>query len=72
MDPALMAIAGQQPDADRVPARHQSITIMLDLVHPAWPSWRLLTSDGRQGSITAGRPFRHDAIMAHRITVQRV
>ena len=44
-----MAIAGQQPDADRVPARHQSITIMLDLVHPAWPSWRLLTRRWQAG-----------------------
>jgi hypothetical protein len=32
MDPALMAVEGEQPDADRVPARHQAIAVVLD--HP--------------------------------------
>jgi len=51
MDPALMAVAGQQPDANRqgIASGHQSITIMLDLMHPVRPGRRLLTRGWQAG-----------------------
>jgi len=51
MDPALMAVAGQQLDANRqgIAPGHQSITIMLDLMHPVRPGWRLLTRGWQAG-----------------------
>jgi hypothetical protein len=45
LDPALMAVAGQQPDPDGqgITSCHQSIAVVLDLMHPVRPGWRLLT-----------------------------
>jgi hypothetical protein len=37
-----MAIAGQQTDADRVPARHQPVAVVLDLVNPLGAGRRLV------------------------------
>jgi hypothetical protein len=70
MDPALMAVAGQQLDANRqgIAPGHQPIAIMLDLMHPAWPGWRLFAR-GWQAGFDNGRQ-RHD-IMAYWIMVQR-
>ena len=53
-----MPVPGQQPDANRqgIASGHQPIAIVLDLMHPVRPGWRLLTrgwqagfDNGRQG-----------------------
>jgi hypothetical protein len=58
MDPALMAVAGQQLDANRqgIAPGHQPIAVVLDLMHPVRPGRRLLArrwqaglDNGRQG-----------------------
>jgi hypothetical protein len=41
-----MPVAGEQADADRIPARHQPIAVRLDLVDRARPGER---SVGREG-----------------------
>ena len=46
-----MPILGQQPDANRqgIASRHQPITIVLDLMHPARPGWQLLARRWQAG-----------------------
>ena len=46
-----MPVLGQQPDADRqgIASGHQPITIVLDLMHPVRPGWRLLTRRWQAG-----------------------
>ena len=46
-----MPIFGQQPDANRqgIAAGHQPIAIVLDLMHPVRPSWRLFTRRWQAG-----------------------
>jgi len=59
-----MPVPSQQPDADRVPARHQPIAIVLDLMHPAWPGWRSLTRGWQAGFDEMGGHAR-DYINSH-------
>ena len=35
----VVAIAGQQPDASRIPMHHHAEAIVLDLMHPARTAW---------------------------------
>ena len=53
MDPALMAVAGQQPDTDRytITSCHKPIAIVLDLMIQLEPDGGLSAGDGRQGSM---------------------
>ena len=68
----VIAIACEQPNPDGITAGHQPIAVVLDLMHPVRPVRRLLARRWQAGLDKQARPFRHDAIMAHWITVQRV
>ena len=38
----IVAVAGEQAHAFGVAARNDAEAVVLDLVNPAWPFWRLL------------------------------
>ena len=52
----VVPVPGQQPDADRqgIASCHQSIAVMLDLMHPVRPGWRSLAR-GWQAGFDNGR-----------------
>jgi hypothetical protein len=58
-----MAVASEQPNADRVPARHQAITVVLDLVNPVRPGRRVLGGGGqaRLDETSGTRTLQHSA-----------
>ena len=47
----VVAVAGEQPDADRIAAGHQPIAVVLDFVNPVRPSREV----GRQGRASKAR-----------------
>jgi hypothetical protein len=47
----IVGISGQQLDASGIPAGHQSIAVVLDLVNPVGPGRRLIGRGGLAGSL---------------------
>jgi hypothetical protein len=62
-----MAVASEQPNADRVPARHQAITVVLDLVNPVRPGRRVLGGGGqaRLDETSGRRTLQHSNHVGH-------
>ena len=51
----VIAALGDEPDAHGIAAGHQPVAIVLDLMHPARPGWRLLTRGWQAGLANGGQ-----------------
>jgi hypothetical protein len=53
--------ARDQPDAHRIPARHEPVAVVLDLVNPAYAG-RWLVGGGRKAGFDKARPVGGQAL----------
>ena len=60
----VMPVAGEEPDADRVPARHEAVAVVLDLVDPVWAARRALGGKG-QARLDEAAPRRRGRYAQH-------
>ena len=47
----VVAAAGDEPDANRIAARHKPVAVVFDLVNPVSAGGWTIGGDGRQGSM---------------------